>query len=72
MHFEILIEDKSGEEMLLRLMPKILKFPKNTYKIHSYNGIGSIPKGMKTVQDPSKRDIQSFPYCFLNGCNCNL
>ena len=57
MHFEILIEDKSGEEMLLRLIPKILKFPKNTYKIHSYNGIGSIPKGMKTVQDPSKRAL---------------
>ncbi len=57
MHFEILIEDKSGEEMLQRLIPKILKSPENTYKTHSYNGIGSIPKGMKTVQDPSKRAL---------------
>lgn len=57
MHFEILIEDKSGEEMLNRLMPKMLNSSDNTYKIHSYNGIGSIPKGMKTVQDPSKRAL---------------
>lgn len=57
MHFEILIEDKSGEEMLKCLMPKMLKHPENTYKIHSYNGIGSIPKGLKTVQDPSKRAL---------------
>ena len=57
MHFEILIEDVSGEKMLDNIVPKIIDTQSNTFKIHSYKGIGSIPKGMKTVQDPSKRAL---------------
>ncbi|MCR4823352.1 MAG: DUF4276 family protein [Treponema sp.] len=57
MHFEILVEDISGEKMLEILVPKILNTGNNTFKIHHYNGIGSIPKGMKTVQDSSKRAL---------------
>lgn len=53
-HFEILVEDQSGQKALEILIPKIIG-ANHTYKIHAYKGIGKIPKGMKTVKDPSKR-----------------
>ncbi len=54
MHFEILVEDVSGERMLEQLMPKMLSAT-DTFKIHSYKGCGSIPQNLKTFQDPAKR-----------------
>lgn len=47
MHFEILIEDKSGEEALNILLPKMINIEQHTFKIHSYKGIGQIPKNLK-------------------------
>ena len=46
MHYEILIEDKSGEKSMTILAPKLLR-ENDTFKIHSYKGIGHIPKGLK-------------------------
>lgn len=57
MHFEFLIEDKSGEEMLKLLVPKIIDTQIHTFRIHSYKGIGAIPKNLKTSQDASKRSL---------------
>ena len=57
MNFEFLIEDKSGEAMLEELVPKIIDTNKHSYRIISYKGIGSIPKGLKTSQDASKRAL---------------
>lgn len=54
MHFEFLVEDKSGEKAIEILAPKLLE-EVNTFKIHSYKGIGHIPKGMKSKTDASKR-----------------
>lgn len=54
MHFEILVEDMSGGKMLDILIPRILG-DKHTYRIHTYKGIGSIPKGLKPNTDASKR-----------------
>lgn len=54
MHFEILAEDQSGEIALNILIHKIIS-DKNTYTIHSYKGIGRIPKGLKPGSDPQKR-----------------
>ena len=57
MHFEILVEDVSGKEMLNLLLPKILPEDRgDTFKVISYKGIGSIPKGLKTSQDASRTD----------------
>ena len=54
MHFEFLIEDKSGAKALEILLPKL--FGKNiTYNIHSYKGIGRIPKGLQPKTDANKR-----------------
>jgi hypothetical protein len=55
MHFDILVEDFSGKQLLDIIVPKIIDSPKNTYKVHSYKGCGRIPKDLHTTQDASKR-----------------
>ncbi len=54
MHFEILVEDMSGKRALEELVPRIIG-TNNTFSIHSYRGIGRIPKNLKTSLDASKR-----------------
>jgi hypothetical protein len=54
MHLEILVEDQSGKVALEGILPNLLEHG-TTYKIHNYKGIGHIPKGLKTTQDPKKR-----------------
>lgn len=57
MHIEILVEDRSGEKLLTPVLPKLLGEYANphTWNIHSYKGIGRIPKNLKGSVDPSKR-----------------
>jgi hypothetical protein len=55
MHFEILVEDASGMQLLDILVPKIIDTANNTYRILSYKGLGNFPKNLHTTQDPSKR-----------------
>ncbi len=57
MHLEILVEDSSGATFLSTILPKLLKNRENsiTWKIHSYKGIGQIPKGLQPRSDPQKR-----------------
>lgn len=54
MHFEILAEDQSGKIALDILIQKIISND-NTYNIHSYKGIGRLPKGLRPGTDPQKR-----------------
>jgi hypothetical protein len=57
MHFEILVEDASGELLLRSLLPKILGEPgtPHTWRTHPYKGIGRVPKDLRGKTDPSKR-----------------
>lgn len=54
MHFEILVEDQSGKKALDILVPKIIGTD-HTFNIHSYKGIGRIPKGFKATGNANKR-----------------
>jgi len=54
MHFEILVEDSSGKTALEIIVPKIIG-DKHTFNVHSYKGIGRIPRGLKSNSDPKKR-----------------
>lgn len=54
MHFEILVEDKSGKIALDILVPKILG-DKHTFRIFPYKGLGHIPKGLRSKHDSRKR-----------------
>jgi hypothetical protein len=55
MHFEILVKDSSGKTALEILVPRIIDIQQHTYKIHTYKGIGHIPKGLTPNSDPRKR-----------------
>lgn len=57
MHIEILVEDASGEKLLDSVLPKLLGEQGNphTWRMHSYKGIGQIPKKMNAGGDPAKR-----------------
>lgn len=54
MHFEILVEDQSGQTMLEILVPKIIG-AQHTFRVHDYSGIGHIPKNLKSSTDARKR-----------------
>lgn len=54
MHLEILVEDRSGKMALEILVPKIIS-GEHTFNIHSYKGIGRIPKNLHGNGDASKR-----------------
>ena len=45
MHFEILVEDQSGEKALNILIPKIIG-NQHKFKVRSYKGVGHIPKNL--------------------------
>ena len=54
MHFEILVEDRSGKRALDILIPKILG-GQHTYRVIDYRGIGRIPQNLRSRIDASKR-----------------
>ena len=54
MHFEILVEDKSGKKALDILVPEIIGAD-HTCHVIAYKGVGRIPKRMNAAADASKR-----------------
>lgn len=54
MHFEVLVEDRSGKSALDILMRKIVG-KDDTYRVISYRGIGHVPHDLQGSTDPSKR-----------------
>lgn len=56
MHFEVLIEDQSGEKFLQNVLPKILGIDnQHSWKIHPYKGIGRIPQKLSKKSNPQHR-----------------
>lgn len=57
MHIEVLVEDSSGEKLLEAVLPKLLgeHGAPHTWNMHSYKGIGRIPKNLKSGADVAKR-----------------
>lgn len=53
-HFEILVEDQSGKKALDILVPKIIG-EDHTLNVHSYKGIGRIPKNLGANENAGKR-----------------
>jgi hypothetical protein len=53
-HFEFIVEDQSGQKALEVLVPKIIG-DGHTFTIHSYKGIGKIPKNLSPKGDVKKR-----------------
>ncbi len=57
MHFEILVEDRSGKILLGNIIEQILgrNFSQHSWNIYSYKGIGQIPKNLTATVDPRRR-----------------
>ena len=57
MHFEVLVEDRSGSVALDCILEKILgpNGSVHSWKIHAYKGIGRIPRNLRDVTDREKR-----------------
>ncbi len=56
MHFEVLVEDRSGKAALDILIPKIVG-DRHTFRVIPYRGIGRIPQKLTTHADASKRQL---------------
>lgn len=54
MHFDFLVEDKSGKKALEIIVPRIIG-TEHSYKIIAYKGVGRIPPNMKEAGNASKR-----------------
>jgi hypothetical protein len=68
-HFAILVEDQSGKKALENLFPKIVRCDndENTFFIHSYKGVGHIPKNLKSHTEASRRILLDQLPRLLNG-----
>ncbi len=66
MHFEILAEDLAGKKALDILVPKIIS-DQHTFKVICYKGVSRIPKNLKNVSDPCKRQLLDQLPRLLNG-----
>ena len=57
MHFEVLVEDRSGGIAIDLILEKILgaNYTNHTWKLITYRGIGRIPKDLRSATDPQKR-----------------
>lgn len=56
-HFEILVEDQSGKILIENLLDRILGVDvhNHSWNIHSYIGVGHIPRNLDAETDPRKR-----------------
>lgn len=57
MHFEILVEDASGEIALGHFLDKILgpQGDPHTWRIKAYKGVGELPRNLNREADPKKK-----------------
>src|SRR3569623_831788 len=57
MHIELLVEDSSGARLIEDVIVRILGDQSAilTWRIHSYKGLGRLPKGLVASPDASKR-----------------
>ena len=57
MHIEVLVEDSSGEKLVQFMLPQLLGAhgDTHTWRVHSYKGIGRIPRNLSAKSDAAKR-----------------
>ena len=54
MHFEFLVEDRSGKVLLDTILPRLIE-SQHTFRVIPYKGIGHLPKDLRNKSDPNKR-----------------
>jgi hypothetical protein len=66
MHFEILVEDQSGQHALKILVPKIIGAG-HTFRLNAYKGIGRIPKNLNSSHQANQRLLFDQPQHLLRA-----
>jgi hypothetical protein len=59
MHFEILIEDKSGKVLLENIINKLIDVKMHTFNIIAFKGIGRIPKKINSSKRAAEKSLLS-------------
>ncbi len=74
MHFEVLVEDKSGSIALDVLLKMILGLNghDHSWKLHPYKGIGRIPKNLHALPNPKKKFLLNHLPMLLRGYGQSL
>ena len=74
MHFRVLVEDRSGSIALERILEKILgaNYTDHSWDLHSYRGLGRIPKDLRGKSDPKKRLLLELLPGILQGYGKSL
>jgi hypothetical protein len=69
MHIEFLVEDASGKLFLEAILPQIWPGGEDrpSWRIHSYKGVGALPKDLQASADPAKRHLLNQLPRLLNG-----
>ncbi len=66
MHFDILVEDASGEIMLNSLLENMLD-TQDTYKLYKYKGVGHLPKNLTNTNNPATKVLLNQLPNLING-----
>ncbi len=74
MHFEVLVEDRSGSIAIEHILKKILgaNNAAHSWRVLLYKGIGRIPKDLRSGKDPQKRLLLDQLPRILQGVGCSL
>ena len=74
MHFEVLVEDRSGSIVVNKVLEKILgqNNTDHSWRIHAYRGVGRIPRNLKRAPDPTKRLLLNHLPMLLGGYGKSL
>ena len=74
MHFEVLVEDRSGSIIVNKVLEKILgqNNTGHSWRTHSYQGVGRIPKNLNHVPDPTQRLLLNHLPRLLRGYGRSL
>ena len=74
MHFEVLIEDRSGSIALDVVLEKILGANGQTHswRLHAYKGVGRLPANLNAAPNPRKRLLLNHPPRLLRGYGRSL
>ncbi len=74
MHIEVLAEDQSGSIALEHILEKILgaNGSVHSWRIHSYKGIGRLPKNLRGIPNPANRLLLDLLPSILQGYGKSL
>ena len=74
MHFEVLVEDRSGSIALEHILEKILgpNFAEHSWRIHPYKGKGQLPSNRYAAPDPRNQQLLSNLPSLLRGFGRSL